>query len=141
MERHLQLQSNLNLFDIAFAIRKLSFCGALLKRLFLRDRGISKRQFLEWNVPLSVVFHLPYSKCRRNLGQNIWRLFHFLAQFLFTTGETKLDYYYQKVSVWVASRVAERLKTEEMSRKSLKCLDLIASTQPFNQKPNFDTFW
>ena len=46
-----------------------------------------------------------------NRGQNIWRLFHVLAHFLYTTGETELDYYYQKVSVRVASRVAERLKT------------------------------
>ena len=42
-------------------------------------------------------------------GQNIWRLFHVLAQFLFTTNETELDYYHQKVSVQVDSRVAERL--------------------------------
>ena len=46
-----------------------------------------------------------------NFGQNIWRLFHFLAQFLFTTSETELDYYHQKMNVRVASRVAERLKT------------------------------
>ena len=45
-----------------------------------------------------------------NLGQNIWRLFHFLAQFFFTTSEAELVYYHQKVSVRVASRVAERLK-------------------------------
>ena len=41
-----------------------------------------------------------------NLGQNICRLFHFLAQFLFTTSKTELDYYHQKVSARVASRVA-----------------------------------
>ena len=46
-----------------------------------------------------------------NCGQNIWRLFHVLAHFLYTTGETELDCYYQKVSARVASRVAERLKT------------------------------
>ena len=45
-----------------------------------------------------------------NLGQNIWGHFHFLAQFFFTTSETELDCYHQKVSVRVASRVAERLK-------------------------------
>ena len=37
--------------------------------------------------------------------------FHVLPQFLFTTTETEVDYYHQKVSVQVASRVAERLKT------------------------------
>ena len=37
--------------------------------------------------------------------------FHVLPQLLFTTTETEVDYYHQKVSVQVASRVAERLKT------------------------------
>ena len=37
-----------------------------------------------------------------NLGQNIWRVFHVLLQFLFTTSETELEYYHQKVSVRVA---------------------------------------
>ena len=45
-----------------------------------------------------------------NLGQNIWRLFHLLVQFFFTASETEPDYYHQKVSVRVASRVAKRLK-------------------------------
>ena len=38
-----------------------------------------------------------------NLGQNICKLFHILAQFLSTTSETELDHYHQKVNVWVAS--------------------------------------
>ena len=41
-----------------------------------------------------------------NLGQNICSFFHVLAQFLFTTSETEIDYYHQKVNV-----VAERLRT------------------------------
>ena len=36
---------------------------------------------------------------------------HLLAQFLFTASETELDYYHQKISVRVALRVVERLKT------------------------------
>ena len=46
-----------------------------------------------------------------NLGQNIFRLFNFLAQLVFNTRETKLDYYYHKGNVRVASRVVQRLKT------------------------------
>ena len=46
-----------------------------------------------------------------NLGQNICRLFHFLAQFVFTTNETELDCHHQKVNTRVASPVAVRLKT------------------------------
>ena len=51
-----------------------------------------------------------------NLGPKFCRLFHFLLQFLFTTRETKLDYYYQKVNVQVASRVAERLNPKTAGR-------------------------
>ena len=51
-----------------------------------------------------------------NLGQNIWRVFHFLVQVFFTTSETELDYYHQKVSVRVASRIAERLKTQDLRK-------------------------
>ena len=36
-----------------------------------------------------------------NLGQNICRLFHFLAQFVFTTSETELNYYHHRVNVQV----------------------------------------
>ena len=45
-----------------------------------------------------------------NLGENIRRLFDFLAKFVFTTSKTELDYYHQKVSARVASRVAKQLK-------------------------------
>ena len=47
------------------------------------------------------------SKCRLQSWTKHLRLFHFLARLLFTTSETELDYYDQKVNV----RVAERLKT------------------------------
>ena len=50
-----------------------------------------------------------------NLGQNIRRLFHFLAQFNFTTNETELDHYHQNVNLRVASRSAERLKTYDLT--------------------------
>ena len=36
---------------------------------------------------------------------------HILAQFLFTTSERELNYYYQKVNIWYESRVAKQLKT------------------------------
>ena len=52
MQRHLQLQSSVQRFDIAFAIKKISFYGALFKRILAWKRSISERQF----------FHLPYSK-------------------------------------------------------------------------------
>ena len=41
--RALQLQSSVQRFDIAFAIKKFSFCGALFKRILAWERGISKR--------------------------------------------------------------------------------------------------
>ena len=54
-----------------------------------------------------------FSFLNDNLGQNIWRFFHFLAQYFLTTTETDLDYYHQKVSVRVASRVADHRKFQE----------------------------
>ena len=51
-----------------------------------------------------------------NLGQNICRLFLILAQFYFTTSKTELDYYHQKVSARVASRVAKRLMTKDLRK-------------------------
>ena len=42
-----------------------------------------------------------------NLGQNLFRLFQVLVQIPFTTSETELDYYQQKVNVRVASRIIE----------------------------------
>ena len=44
------------------------------------------------------------------LDKSICRLFHFLIQFFFTTSETELDYYHQKMNAWDGSRVAERLR-------------------------------
>ena len=41
--RALQLQSSVQRFDIAFAIEKFSFCGALFKRILAWKRIISKR--------------------------------------------------------------------------------------------------
>ena len=51
-----------------------------------------------------------------HLGQNICRLFHFLAQFLLTTSETELNYDHQKVNVHVASRVAEQIRTYDLRK-------------------------
>ena len=81
-----------------------------------------------------------------NLGQNICGLFHFLTRFLFTTTDTELDYHHKKKSVRVASRVPERLKpfqilgNLEISRKSLKCLDLKVNIQLATLKPVFEAF-
>ena len=43
MQEHLQLQSSVQLFDIAFTIKKFSFCGALFKCILTWKRDISKR--------------------------------------------------------------------------------------------------
>ena len=42
VQEHLQLQSSVQLFDIAFAIKRFSFCGALFKRILAFKRDISK---------------------------------------------------------------------------------------------------
>ena len=40
---NVQLQASVEIFDISFAIKKFSFCGALFKRILAWERGISKR--------------------------------------------------------------------------------------------------
>ena len=57
--------------------------------------------------------------------------------------ELELDYYHQNVNIRVASRVTQRLKTQEnqeISRKPLKSLHLMASLQRVTQMPNSDSF-
>ena len=55
-----------------------------------------------------------------NLRQNISRLFHFVAQFLFTTTETELDCYHQRVNVRVAEQFAERFLAKSCKKISCK---------------------
>ena len=43
-----------------------------------------------------------------NLGHNILELYNILVQVRFTTSKTKLDIWYSKLSIRVASRVAEQ---------------------------------
>ena len=45
-----------------------------------------------------------------NLGHNILELYNILVQVRFTTSKTKLDIWYSKLSIRVASRVAEQRK-------------------------------
>ena len=45
-----------------------------------------------------------------NIEQNIWRLFHILAQFFFTSSETELDYYHQKVIVKLPHELPDDLR-------------------------------
>ena len=47
---------------------------------------------------------------RYNLGQNICRYIHALAQIPFTTSEMELDYYHQKNNLRVALWLVERLR-------------------------------
>ena len=74
---------------------------------------------------------------RYNLGQNICRLFHFLGHFPFTTSETQLDYYHQKVNVWVASRVAKRLKKWGNFKKIPGMLGFDCESQAVHPKSKF----
>ena len=54
-------------------------------------------------------------KTKKNIFRQSWtkylETFSLFSTIFFTTSETELDYYHQKVSVQVPSRVAERLKT------------------------------
>ena len=66
MQGHLQLRSSIQLFDKAFAIKRFSFWGARFKRIFGMETRHFQKVVLSWYeiVPLLVIFHLPYSKCK-----------------------------------------------------------------------------
>ena len=58
----------------------------------------------------------------------------------------ELDYYHQEMNLQVASRVPKRLKIEDLwelgkFKKHPEILDLIASSQPTIQIPDFGVFW
>ena len=50
-----------------------------------------------------------------NFGQNICKLFHFLAEFALSASETELDYQ-QRVNVRVPSRTAEQFQFEDLRK-------------------------
>ena len=51
-----------------------------------------------------------------NPGHNIMKLHNVLALFQFATSKTKLDIYYNKSGIRVASRVAKRPKTYDLTK-------------------------
>ena len=51
-----------------------------------------------------------------HFGQNIYRFFPVLAQFLSITIETEVDYYHQKVNAQAASRISERRGTQDLCK-------------------------
>ena len=94
------------------------------------------------NLDFPRIFKEVKRKFSENDAQNIYRLFHHLEKFLFTTSESKPDYYYhQKAILPISTRVAERcriLGNQEISKKSQKTLELTAIPQPAIQILNFD---
>ena len=88
---------------------------------------------------LKVVTYLKSSslneKMRRvqNLGQNVCGRFHVLVQFLFTTSETELDFINRKWMCEVPHELPNNLRLKNLG-------NLIRSTQPTTQKPNFDVY-
>ena len=62
MQGHLHLESSVQLFEIAFSIKRFSFCGALLNAYWHGNETFPKGSSYNEIVPLLVVFHLPYSK-------------------------------------------------------------------------------
>ena len=63
VQGHLPLQSSVQLFGIAFLIKKFSFCGVPFKRIWHGNETFPKSSSQNEIVPLLVAFHLPDSKC------------------------------------------------------------------------------
>ena len=93
--------ANLELNAVPIAVRqylwrRFTFFCTKSPTFFWNSRAFLKKQKLK-------------GKFSDILGQNICRIFHILAQSLFTISETGLDYYHQKMNVRVPKRVAKRL--------------------------------
>ena len=78
-----------------------------------------------------------------NLWQNIFRLFHVLPQFSSPQMKQNQVIITRKWMCELPHELLNGLRLrilgyKEISRKSLKCLDLMVSTQMTTQKPNFD---
>ena len=69
MQGDLQLQSRVQLFDIAFVIKKFSFCGALFKRILAWKKGISKKIILRMKLFLSLQFFT----CHIVVNIRVWK--------------------------------------------------------------------
>lgn len=74
---------------------------------------------------------------KTNSLQNIWKTFHFLAQFPFTSKATKKNHYYQEPNVWVALRVAKRVKSWEF----MKLENFSRTTEMYGIKGDFLPSW
>ena len=82
----------------------------------MSNRAYEKKQEFIWSnsllankefvvVYLLLLYHFHQNLYFYNLAQNIWRLFHGLGQFLFTTGDTEQHYHQQKVNVRLVMRL------------------------------------
>ena len=60
-----------------------------------------------------------------NLGQNIFRLFHVLAQLFFTKSDMELDYYHEKLNVRVASKVVELFMSTNVCPRLSKGIEIL----------------
>ena len=80
-----------------------------------------KKQIKRKAVPSSLPSKKKYPSPQRfqgsyNPGHNVLELYNILVQIRFTTSKRKLDIQYSKLGIRVASRVAERLKTQDLRK-------------------------
>ena len=111
---------NRKIFVSEFSERSISSIYiTYLRDIFTAKKKAFNIEIYQLNgiIPMLLQFMLTTSENNLyNLGQNICRLLHFLAQFAFTTSETELDWYHQKVNTRVASQVVERPKTQDLRK-------------------------
>ena len=84
-------------------------------------------------------------RATKNPGQNIYKPFHVLEQFSITTSGKKLDYIINKRWIHVfLYQLSNKLRFKILenynaSKKYVKCLELMVSSQPDTKKINFDS--
>ena len=69
--------------------------------------------------------------------------FYVFEQFLFNTSETELNYYHQKVTMWVVWRVAEGFKTKDLRKLGniKKILDILRVDSEYEACHLKSKFW
>ena len=125
--------------------------GNFLYAYYTQDASSARKTFFNFTTTFStswsrkkyIIFSVycpHFTTVLQSWTKHLETFFNSLAQFVFTTSETEIDYYYQKVNVRVASRVAERLKKLVNFKKILEMLGFDGEYQSVHPKAKFWRF-
>ena len=121
LQGHLQLQSIIQPFDIAFAIKKFNFRGASFKRILAWKDAFPNRSSQNDIPPFLILIHLPYSKYK---GVKIYfYLCHYQNQKFSLVCRTRIV----QVALLSHLRCSFSTRVTLVSHSCYKCLTCVAS--------------